>query len=437
MLSGVLNDGKTRFGMNTHMGSENMRIRTAVYKKLSKIKSGTSFKSDPIHISPEYMDKLVTYLQDYSVIQRSKANKSYNYICSERHLGLQNPSDGIVHNPLMNAFVVQQDKVVISLCEAVVLEPVIASKWHLTCRVNVGHPVNGRPTTRILEGCHGNIRLTYNYGQEMLYIGGDCTTEIPLANLYNIPCPLVDRPENLDIRHAYFIHNLQICKVVWTENLMIPTDVDSFGRVKARELKEFIWCLPISQMEILPDSFDQYSHYQFMIMKHNCFLLNREDVVHYRLSVLHGYSLFHHQLLVVVTSDVNNRLSFGNPAANYLLRTLRHWRRKNFVIDADRIAKELDYKTFSKSSVTDLARIFKFTIPCDNKTLRNTSKSDAIMMIAKEMVAELNRYQIDDIDRGTIHAPPSYAPPFHRLEQPTTVPTEDLNAPVVTVIPFR
>ena len=87
---------------------------------------------DPIHVTPEYMDNVINYVADYALIERWKSNKKYRYVSSD------------VDNPVMNAILLKQDKVVVSLCEPYVLEPIIAKNWHVVCRVKEDQPVHGK-----------------------------------------------------------------------------------------------------------------------------------------------------------------------------------------------------------------------------------------------------------------------------------------------------
>ena len=82
MLSGITNDGK-RIDEWTHMGAESMRIRLEVIRTLQLIKTGSNSKTNSIHVSPEHMDKLINYVQDYAIIQRWKSNKKYRGVFND------------------------------------------------------------------------------------------------------------------------------------------------------------------------------------------------------------------------------------------------------------------------------------------------------------------------------------------------------------------
>ena len=51
MLSGITNDGKS-IDQWTHMGAESMRIRLEVIRTIQLIKTGSTFKTNSIHVSP-------------------------------------------------------------------------------------------------------------------------------------------------------------------------------------------------------------------------------------------------------------------------------------------------------------------------------------------------------------------------------------------------
>ena len=190
----------------THMGSEEMRIRLEILKKLQALKSGSSFVTDGIHVSPATIENWITYLQDYAIIQRWTTQKKYRMVFAEE--------GGQEKQHSMNSMMIFQNKVMITICETYLLNPYLGQKWHLASRVHEGQPVNGRPATRILEGDKGSIKLLYNFNTETLVLSGACTTEVPLLSAIGIPSPLGQRIKNDELKRLLFVHNNVVCYTI-------------------------------------------------------------------------------------------------------------------------------------------------------------------------------------------------------------------------------
>ena len=176
-------DGSSEFiDERTHFGTERMRLWQEVIRCLTNVKRGSTFRTHAIHVSHDFIDKLIKDVYDYAIIERRHANKKYRCVISSEQLF----DDSYERNPVMNHILIEQKHVVIYLCETFPLLGIIAPNWHLVCRVSDGQPVNGRPTTRILEGILGSYKLEYNYGTESLVMSGACTTQIPLVDAVDI-----------------------------------------------------------------------------------------------------------------------------------------------------------------------------------------------------------------------------------------------------------
>ena len=357
---------------------------------------------DPIHVTPEYMDNVINYVADYALIERWKSNKKYRYVSSD------------VDNPVMNAMLLKQDKVVVSLCEPYVLEPIIAKNWHVVCRVKEGQPVNGRPTTRILDGNHGSIKLCYNYGTELLQLSGACTCQVPLVSIPQIPSPVTMRNQNEELRGLYFIHANTICRVMWTEHVYAPLETDSYCRVTKRGCYEFIWCMhvsktPSSHVHMFAHPKYRDVHYEWSNIKNLCFELEKEDVLRQVLSPLHILSLLK-EPHVFGLIDPPVFCEEVNPA-KFLIRTVLAMKdqitKKNIKgYDAVKIAEEIDWKGYGMNDLMQIPRIYKFELPID-RSQKTKSKKEYCLLLAKFIVVELNRYQLVDEAKYIIGVPPT------------------------------
>ena len=379
-----------------------MRIRQEVIKTLQGIKSGSSFCCDPVHVTPEYMDNIIKYVHDYAMIERWKTNKKYRFVSSD------------VENPVMNAMLVNQEKVLVSLCEPYVLEPFIAKNWHVVCRVKEGQPVNGRPTTRILDGKNGSLRLCYNYGTELLQVSGACTTQVPLVSISQLPSPATVRKQNEELRGLFFIYENTVCRVMWTETLYVPLETDSYNRVTKRECYNFIWCIHVSKIpwtHVHIFSHLKYCdlHYEWSTISHLCFSLTKEDILPQVLSPLHVMSLLREPDVfgLIDPPDFCDEVR----AAKYLIRTVLAMKdliKKKIIkgYDAVKIAEEIDWKGYSMNDLMQIPRIYKFELPIDRS--KNTkNKKEYCLLLAKFIVVELNRYQLVDEAKYIIGVPPT------------------------------
>jgi hypothetical protein len=121
--------------------------------------------------------------------------------------------------------------------------------WGVASRAGVGQSVVGQANTTILTGSQGSIRFEYDWYFQELVISAHISTSLQLNCIHELDVVDGYRRLNADLLELpyskFFVWNSKICRVVWVENLYIPTVV-KHGRVTERRFESRILCCPVN-----------------------------------------------------------------------------------------------------------------------------------------------------------------------------------------------
>jgi hypothetical protein len=134
-------------------------------------------------------------------------------------------------------------------CETFILDHFLQDWWGVATRAALGQSVVGQANTTILSGDMGSIRFEYNWYFQELVISGVVSPYLDLKCIHQLDVVDGYRNENADLLQLpyknFFVWNRMICRVVWVENLFIPTEV-KHGRVTKRRMENRIICCPVN-----------------------------------------------------------------------------------------------------------------------------------------------------------------------------------------------